>query len=544
MLAIFLAFITFFGASQSTQEKKIHYQIKPVPTADRTNLEITFRFKIDEKQINIKLPTDYYGTPNLHQYVTSLTGETGTIVRAGKTENERIVEPNKNGEVRLKYNISYPPIFAGTFSPNVSAKHFHVAGCQWALQIGEFEQEHLLKVELINIPSNWQMYSSLGANPLKFETKISYQNLIATAIGGGEKQNFQQFKYKEKPVSVFIQGKFDIPNQEIFDAVQKIVALQRDWFSDYTQPFYNVVILPKEDNIAGTRIENQFICFIKKDITRQQLYVLLSHEMFHNWLDSSLIKPEKGVTSLRYAWFHEGVNEYFARKLLLEANLLSQKEFADLFNQDVLDIADNPNRAATFDDLLAATKTGKYNQAFNKMSYYRGALIALNWEAQIGNSKNGKTLGDLIREAYFLSKKNNGISETQFFELANKYGINAQKDFESYILRGEPINLEPDAFGKSFVLRETNVPKFEPGFNLRESLKNKKIIELKEDSAAFRAGLRNEMKLIEIENENRFSNAWNPNKSLVVIVEIDGREKRFEIHFEKSHKLLLFEEIK
>lgn len=509
-------------------------------------MEISVRFKVsDEKQINIKLPTDYYGTPNLHRYVTLFEGKAGTIIKEGKTESERVVEPNKNGEIQLKYIISYDPkTLDGTFSPNVSPKHFHLAGCQWALQIGEFEEEHHLSVELIKIPANWQMYSSLESNPLKFETKTSYQNLIATAIGGGEKQNFQQFKYKEKPVSVFIQGKFDIPNQEIFDAVQKIVALQRDWFNDFNQPFYNIVILPKEDNIAGTRIENQFICFLKKDITRQQLYVLLAHEMFHNWLDTSFIKPEKGVTILRYAWFYEGINEYFARKILLEANLLSEKSFADLFNRDVIDIADNPNRTATFDDLLEATKTGKYNQAFNKLSYYRGALIALNWEAQIRNTQNGKTLGDLIREAYQLSVKNKGISETQFFELATKYGINAKADFESYILRGEPIKLEPDAFGKSFALRESNAPKFEPGFNINESLKNKKIVELKEDSLAFRAGLRNEMKLIEVENENRFSNAWNPNKPLVVIVEIDGAEKRFEIRYGTPRKLLLFEPIK
>lgn len=47
MLALFLAVITFFGASQSTQEKKIHYQIKPVPTADRTN----WKFPLDLRSV-------------------------------------------------------------------------------------------------------------------------------------------------------------------------------------------------------------------------------------------------------------------------------------------------------------------------------------------------------------------------------------------------------------------------------------------------------------------------------------------------------------
>lgn len=544
MLAILFIFLTFFGPAQAKADEQINYRIKPVPTADRTNLEIFVRFKSEiGKPVNIKLPTDYYGTPDLYRFVTSFQGEGGTIVKAGKTDSERVVEPNPNGEIQLKYLISYDPAaMSGTYSPNISPKRFHVAGCQWLLQIGDISRKNHLSIEMIDTPQNWQMYSSIDANPLQFETDASYYDLISTAIGGGEKQNFRQFKFRDKPVSVFIQGNFDIPDREIFAAVEKIVALQRSWFNDYNQPFYNVVILPKEDNVAGTRIENQFICFIKKDITREQLYVLLAHEMFHNWLDSSIIKPEKGVSGLRYAWFYEGVNDYFARKTLFDAGLLSKEKFAALVNRDIINIANNPHKSATFDELIDATKTGKYGQAFNKLSYYRGALIALNWETQIRNANKGKSLGDFIREAYGLSRKTDGITEQDFFALAGSYGMSAKTDFESYILRGEPIQVLPDALGNSFALEESTRPSFDPGFDLNESFKQKKVIGVKENSPAFKAGLRNDVELVDGENINRFGNAWNPDKPMIIVVKENAlnRQIKFLPHGEPQ-KLMLFQ---
>lgn len=524
---------------RSVASETLHYRIKPVPTADRTDLEISLAFKTDSKEVRVKLPADYFGTPDLHRFVTLFEGEPGTLIKAGEKENERIIVPDADGEIRLRYVLSYDPkqLVDATYSPNVGPRHFHAAGCQWMLQIGGFEEKHRLNVEMIGAPKNWQMYSSLSANPLKFETTASFQDLIQTAVGGGEQQNFRQFFYKGKPVSVFIQGKFAIPNREIFASVQKIVSLQRDWFEDYKQPFYNVVILPKEDNVAGVRFENQFTCFIKTDTTREQLYVILSHEMLHNWLTTSLIKPEKGVSGLRYAWFYEGVNDYAARKILFDAGLLKKERFAYLINRDIINITDNPNRAAAFDELTEAVKSGKYNQAFNKLSYYRGALMALNWENQIRQADRKSSFKEFLRAVYN-SAKAEGISERQFFELAKEHGADAKSDFERYIVRGEPIKPDPDALGNTFELRETAVPSFEPGF----TVKDEKITGVKANSPAFRAGIREGMKVIKAENTNRFSNAWDPDKPVTLIIEEKARRRRIEFFPRgESNNLLLFQ---
>lgn len=541
------AFVLFM-LWQSAAGAAIHYRIKPVPLIDRTNLEISLNYQTAETEpLTVKLPVDCYGTPKLYRFATSFTGESGTVVKNGKDDGERIVQPDSQGEIHLKYVLSFDPqaLADNTFSPNVGNGYFHVAGCQWMLQIGNAEEKLPHIIELVDAPKDWKMYSSLTANPAKFEGVVSYDDLERTALGGG-REGFSRFVVREKPVSVFVRGKFAIPRTEIIAAVRKIVTLQRERFNDFNQPFYNIVVLPKEDNVAGTRIENLFVSFFKSDVTREQLYVLLSHEMLHNWLTADIVKPPKGELSFKYQWFYEGFTDYFSRRILFDAKLLTPEKFAELINRDILNIADNPNKNTTFQDLIEATKTGKFNTPFIKLSYYRGALIALDWDAKIRQRNKEKSLGNLIEDVYRLRLKNNGsVSEEDFFELVRKnYGIDAKADFEKYILRGEPIAVASNALGNSYALRESSVPSFDPGFLLNESRQAKKISGVKAGGTAYRAGLRDGMEVVRVENYNRFGNAWNPSKPLVIVVKEQNKERKISFFPHGApHKLLLFQAI-
>lgn len=544
-----IAVFSFFCFLQSIEGQTLHYRIKPIPLADRTNLEISLKFQAAKTDpVTIKLPVDCYGTPKLYRFVASFNGESETLVKNGKDDGERVIQPNPQGEIRLKYVLSFDPraLADNTFSPNVGNGYFHAGGCQWMLQIGNTEEKRPHIIELVNAPKDWKMYSSLSANPAKFEGVVSYEDLTTTAIGGG-RQGFSQFILRGKPVSVFVRGKFKIPQTEILAAVRKIVTLQRERFNDFNQPFYNIVVLPKEDNVAGTRIENLFVSFFKSDVTREQLYVLLSHEMLHNWLTADIVKPPKGESGLKYQWFYEGFTDYFARRILFDAKIITTEKFAALVNRDIVNIADNPNKNTTFQDLIEATETGKFNQPFNKLSYYRGALIALNWDSEIRRRDKEKSLGNLIEDVYRLALKSNGtISEETFFGLAQKnYEIDAKADFERYILRGEPISIASEALGISYKLSETSVSSFDAGFLLNESRQAKKISGVKAGGAAARAGIRDGIELVRIENYNRFGNAWNPLTPLVVVIKEQNKERKISFFPHGArHKLLLFQAIK
>ena len=88
LVVILCAFAAAFG--QSNSPDSIQYQLKPVSAVDRTNFEISVNFKLrNNEQILVKLPTDYYGTPSLHKFVTSFEGVNGTILNHSALEVQR-----------------------------------------------------------------------------------------------------------------------------------------------------------------------------------------------------------------------------------------------------------------------------------------------------------------------------------------------------------------------------------------------------------------------------------------------------------------------
>jgi predicted metalloprotease with PDZ domain len=531
----FLAFFVFafFGSSGTAQaDDAIRYQIKPIRATDRTNLEIRARFKAENNgSVKIKLPQDCFGSPDIYRYVARFEGEAGTVVAEGATDAERTVKPNAAGDVQLQYVLSFDPVKMNDnpYAPHTSANHFHVAGCQFLLPIGDENQKRLYAFEIVDAPQNWRLYSTLNSNARNFEKVASYEELASSAIGGGAESRV--FKVQGKPVSVFLHGKLDLPEKDIYLATERIVKIERGSFDDNGYPFFQIVIAPRGGFVSGYAPSNSFVCFVKPEISKDELTVLLAHELMHNWLPGKIkIVPDKPFTRLRDEWFDEGVTDYLARKLLLDNDLITREKFAELVNQDIINIADNSHRAATYEDLSAAARAGRYNTAYKKLAYYRGALMALNWETEL-QRKNGKKvkLIDFIRALYRSAAKTDGkISEQAFFDLARGFGLDAKKDLEKFILRGEAISVLPDALGKTYELRQSEVPSFEPGFSLAETFKTRKIVGVIENGAAHRAGLRDGMEFVSIENSNRFANGWSAKKPLVVTIKNQSRTRRAE----------------
>ena len=520
-------FAVLFLVGSILGQANIDYKLKPIPKNDRTDLNVSVQFDA-EKATKIKFPPGCYGTPNLYKYVVQFEGKDGTNVKATEKKTERIVTPNKNGKASLKYTLSFDPkiIENSAFAPKIDSEFFSIAGCQWLLWIGKYEKKHDTSIEIVDAPKDWKFHSSIQQNAKKINLKASYGDLISKRIGGGG--DSRTFFIKNKPVSIFIKGKFDIPNEKIFDAAEKIVRVQRDWFGDYEQDFYNVVINERKGVVAGTAIENQFVCFVQPDVDKNRLNMILAHEMFHNWLPIKMrIKREKEDHQVRHEWFFEGFTEYFAKKVLFDSGLLSKEEFADLINKDIHSLADNPYKNITYKELLSLAKARKFTSTHKKLSYYRGVLIALQWEAQL--RKSNKNLSNFTRSLYrFIQEKNGAISEKTFFDFAKSYGVEAREDFEKYILNGESIEVDSNGLGKDFITMEREVPLFETGFSLRESRRQKKIVGVVENGVAYKAGLRNGMEYVRARNSGRFSNSWSSEKPLTVVVKVDGKEKTID----------------
>src|SRR5262249_7842888 len=143
---------------------------------------------------------------------------------------------------------------------------------------------------------------------------------------------------------------------------------QRRVMHDNDFPFYHVAIWPRSHHLAGTAIDGLFVAFVKPEASVPELRRDLSHEMFHNWLGNRFrISDDSDPTGQRYNWMHEGVTEFVAREILLNAGLIERSYVVSLFNRDLADIADNPHARADIAEVEAASREGRWESAYNKL---------------------------------------------------------------------------------------------------------------------------------------------------------------------------------
>lgn len=514
------------GAAQ--EPMTLHYEVRPVPKMDRTDLRVRLRFKSGAGETKILLPHDYYTIPDLHKYVEDLRAEDGSSVRKEADGRTLFVKPGRSGEVRLRYTMSYDPedMYKASFAPSVGSSYFHVAGCQWQLQVGDKETQRRFRIDVKEIPSGWSLYSNLGPDPAKSDQLASYDDMITRILGGGPKESFHRFKAGPMPITVSLQGQFGIDRKTMLEQVEQIVRLQRAWFDDYEEPYYVVTITPRADVIAGTQVERAFVCFAKPDVSPDELKVLLAHEMLHTWLPSKMTVEPKAEL-FRYQWLHEGFTDYVARLMLYEAGLMTKEKFVELINKDIRNLADNPHRSAGIEEFRTAVKERRFGQDFMKLSYYRGALFAHNWDAAIRRAHPGKTLPMLIRDLYRAAKPTKGaLSEEAFLEKVRGYGIDGKPVLERNVLKGEPFAVE-ETFVSGYALVEEEIPLFDLGFDLSKSREAKKIVGIRAGGPAEKAGLRDGMDFVSSSNTSRFSNAWVPDEPVQITVRESGAERTF-----------------
>lgn len=502
----------------------LYYQLQPLPTEDRTDMLVTLSFKSDTAVV-INLPSDYYGTPRLFRYITEFSGLNGTIITRTTSDDSRRVTPDSAGVITINYGISYDPVEMDryAYAPITRPTFFHVAGCQWLLSIGPDQTEATYHVTIDPL-ADWTFYSSKFLRADSFVVEATYENMATLFIGGSSgKEVHETINVKGRPVDIFIQGQYDFDDPEVIDGISRIASAERMWFNDFSQPFYNISILPRTGLLAGTASDNYFVCFIDQATSEQRLYRLVAHEMFHYWLPGKLeIRIGPDDCDFKHDWFHEGFTDYLSWTILRGAHLINPGNFVEMINQDVVALANNPSAHDTYQDLCHNLSSGEFRTAQKKLAYYKGALLALRFDILLKG--HGHTLHDFILELYRAAGAHEGkISFDKTCAIGDEYNLNIAGEYSKFIAGGADIPLPESAF-PDYQLKEQTIRLFDPGFNMRESGRTRLITGVTKDGPAYEAGLRDGMTYVKRKNSNRFSNSWSESKPLVVTVLLDSAE--------------------
>lgn len=206
--------------------------------------------------------------------------------------------------------------------------------------------------------------------------------------------------------------------------------------------------LPKGNAVFGTAFSNGFFGFATPNAPLSSLKVWWNHEQVHYWIPNRLgqIPPD---TEAGLAWFNEGFTDYFSLMNAYRTHELTAKGLGEEVLQRVINgYLKSPVREAPNQKIVE----GFWNdRALQELPYQRGALLALNWNAEIKKASSGEHgLADLIAELADQAQENPQIMLTpsRIAEAARTLGvINAAVDIATFVDAGKLLAPHEDVFG-------------------------------------------------------------------------------------------------
>ena len=446
-----------FGCQNSTDKSNVNindnnvsafnYTIRPISLSDRVNLDIEVTFKGNSSGVTeISLPVDKYGTKNIYESVACFYVNNATVSTVFEKPEIRIVRHKPNQVLIIKYTISFDPKLSATssFSPIIESKNFHFFSPQWTLRTDNDGQVYNYSIQFKDLPKDWVSFSNLKQKNNQLFATNSKQSDFKPFIAGGI-YSHSLAVINSKPVNIIISHHFK--DENLINDVTRLMTSQRDFFDFITNEHYLVSITKRDGILAGTAIENAFVCLLRNNAQRHDVLNLLAHETMHNWvpLMADIERDEKIIGSeFSTEFFNEGFISYAPKVLLYEDSLITKKNVVELMNKTLFAYAINPFNDITLEDIQKAQADREFNNYHEKVSYYRGELLAFKWDNIIRKkTSNKENILHFIKNVIAKATQTQGkISFENFHKIASSYGIDSKTDWINHIENGNMISLK------------------------------------------------------------------------------------------------------
>ena len=352
----------------------------------------------------------------------------------------------------------------------------------------------------------------LPDEPTKFKIRLHWDlgqlepgSVALTSIGDGDAEaegpaeNVRQsffiagpvIRYPEKgDLKGFRAGCLGTPS---FDAKKMMVwtaktyEMLKSFFRDPSpEPFgFFLIAGEKHPGIGGTGLLNSFMLYVPDDPDfKGDPRATIAHEMIHHWVGGL-----EGAAGDNF-WFSEGMTVRYTALLPYRAGLFTAREYLGDVNGTYARYMTNPLRNMPNDKITGLFWTDRNAQI---LPYDRGCLYFYQIDAQIRKASGGKrTFDDVILELFEQRKNGHPLTKEDVLAAVGKeIGRPAEPEFEAVVIRGETLNLDPDAFGPEFERAPKILRRFELGFDENILGTNeKKVTGVVNGSAAERAGVK------------------------------------------------------
>ncbi|HJD55851.1 MAG TPA: M61 family peptidase [Rickettsia endosymbiont of Pyrocoelia pectoralis] len=475
--------------------KQVNYKITPLYDRSVSAIKVETEIIGDMNgEIVLALPYSWASALYFDQIKNiKLEYPIGKLQFEGRNGNKAVLNTGKINIIRLSYEIYQKAGNSSNVHGAIIRQNLiHSPGYGLFTLPEDINDKDKIEfnIEWNNIPDAWKIVSDYGLNEgLRF--KVKKEELLSALYAAGDLRIYKIIIQKN-PVYVSLHGQFDLTDKEITSSIDKIIKGERAFFSDNDFPYYAISLIEGDEpnHIGGTGLTHSFIASIPQNVDKYRYFTLLAHEYLHNWIGRKIdiSKDEE----LNY-WWSEGFTDYYARILALRSNVISFDEFIKEFNQFFEDYYLSP----VINEANSKIKTDFWkDNSIKKLPYYRRFVFALYLNNLIKENNKNKSLDNVMLDL-FKTAKTQEFSTDYFKKIVKNYipaGID--KEINEYIEQGKTIDLTEIA--KVLPIEKVKVPLCNLGFDIMACFDEGVIKDIDITSNAYKAGLRNGDKLIEV----------------------------------------------
>jgi predicted metalloprotease with PDZ domain len=488
---------------------------------------IDFNLVVDTKDIHIlklQLPSWRPGRYELGNFAKNIkdfkvfNNENQELSFSKKTKDLWEINCSGFDKISVHYKYYAAELNAGSTYLNRNQLYINPVNCMF-YNLDNYEIDYNIEFD---IPNDYQIFSSLSQNTRKILTASNFEELADSPILLSNNTKSNSLVVNGINFTFCFQGEVKVVWEKILKDFKLFIEYQIKLFGSF--PHKNFLFLfqiTPYSSYHGVEHHKSTVILLGPSYNifnsfYNDLLGVSSHELYHVW-NVKAIRPsdmlpydfsKENFTHMGYVT--EGVTTYMGDRILFESGVFSldqyfielQKIFQRHFHNDGrkhYSVAES-----SFDTWLDGYVSGVPGR---KVSIYvEGALIALICDAQIRKATNHKkTLHDVIKNMYSGSNELTGydmsyykkllesISGTSFDEIFKNL-IYGKEDFLPYLKESLVV------FGWSFAAVKHNKSSWKYGFKTSLINSSLKVINVLEDSAAFKSHLVEDDQIIAVNN--------------------------------------------
>ena len=490
----------------------LNYSFEPVISQDKLSLRVTLEFKGGRSgKTMLVLPSEWAGQKDAYKSVTELAAVSpNTTIQETKNPAKKEVRSPSNAPVRISYVLtkqwSGPLNSATRFYADLSPQYFHLIGITSLVhpKLNDFTPVEV-HFDWSKLPKEWSLATSFASDDRCQSFKGNWTDALNSLFVGGD-YRIHRLTIAGQALVFAVRGTWPFSDEEWTSKITRIVEFERTFWQDNNFPYFLITLTPfglDHGSSGGTALTNAFMEHLSRlDSISQGILDQLAHEEFHSWDPyriGQMPEPEESVN-----WFSEGFTRYYETLMLFRAGLLTFPDYVASFNTKLRAYGLSEAKNVPLKQFVLRRKSDK--SAFSYLEYDRGAMIAAWLDATIPAESHGRSsLDDLM---FYLIRQNaehkreHGkplfVSNQRLFSAAAQYlRRSSLKKLRAYVESGADIQVPQGALGPCVSSHTAPMGRFELGFD-RSSVQAEphKVVGLKEDSEAYKAGLRDGQQLI------------------------------------------------